>query len=148
LAQKWGFKGVEQLCIRELEKINMSAVERIHIYQRHNLDHALLLDSYESVTTRDEPIDVDEGVKLGLRTSLQIARAREMSRSPSTGGGLRSPSVQLDEQTLRLLISGIFDLRVQTNGATYTGPFTAPVGISDKVDRASALPAVSNPNPF
>jgi hypothetical protein len=104
--------------------------------------HTLLLDSYESLTTRDEPIGMEEGVKLGLRTSLQIARAREMSRGPDTGGGLRSPSaIQLTPSDLRSLLSDIF--RIQTNGAAYTGPFTAPVNHSDKLDRASALPAVS-----
>jgi len=96
LAQKWGFKDVQQLCIRELEKLDLSPVDRIHIYQRHGLDDSLLLDSYETLTTRNEPIGVEEGIKLGLRTSLQIAQAREMSRGPDTGGGLRSPSaVQL-----------------------------------------------------
>lgn len=120
----------------------LSPVDRIHIYQRFNLDDTLLLDSYESLTTRDEPIGMDEGVKLGLRTSLQIARAREMSRGPDTGGGLRSPSaIQLTPSDLRSLLSDIF--RIQTNGAAYTGPFTAPVNHSDKLDRASALPAVS-----
>ena len=127
----------------------MSPVDRIHIYQKHGLDDTLLLDSYESLTTRDEPIDVEEGVKLGLRTSLQIARAREMSRGPDTGGGLRSPSaVQLHGPPLRSLLSEIFNVRIQTNGVTYLGPFTAPVNPSDKLDRASALPAVSNTTYF
>jgi hypothetical protein len=125
----------------------MSPVDRIHIYQKHQLDDALLLESYESLTTREDPIGVDEGMKLGLRTSLQIACAREMSRGPDTGGGLRSPSaVQLHGPDLRTLISKIFELRVQTNGAAHMGPFTAPVNPpdKDKIDRASALPAVSN----
>jgi hypothetical protein len=143
LAQRWGFKDVELLCIRELEKLNMTPVDRIHIYQKHQLDDALLLDSYELLTTRDSPIGMEEGMKLGLRTSLQIAQAREMSRGPDTGGGLRSPSaVKLQGPDLRLLLSAIF--QVQTNGAAYAGPFTAPVNPSDKIDRASALPAVSH----
>jgi len=147
LAQKWGFKDVERLCIRELEKLCLSPVDRIHIYQRFNLDDTLLLDSYESLTTRVEPIMMEEGVKLGLRTSLQIARAREMSRGPDTGGGLRSPSaIQLTPSDLRSLLSDIF--RIQTNGAAYTGPFTAPVNHSDKLDRASALPATVPATPY
>jgi hypothetical protein len=103
------------------------------------------MDCYESLTTRDEPIDVEEGVKLGLRTSLQIARAREMSRGPDTGGA-RSPSaVQVKGLDLRLLISNIFQFPLrQTDGADYAGPLTAPVRQSNRVDRASALPAVSD----
>ncbi|KAI0292795.1 hypothetical protein BC826DRAFT_1105389 [Russula brevipes] len=150
LAKKWGFKDVERLCIRELEKLSLSPVDRIHIYQRFDLDDTLLLDSYESLTTRDEPIEVEEGVKLGLRTSLQIARAREMSRGPDTGGGLRSPSaIQLTPSDLRSLLSEIFELpRIQTNGAAYAGPFTAPVNHSDRLDRASALPATVPATPY
>jgi len=148
LAKKWGFKDVELLCIRELEKINMSPVDRIHIYQKHRLDDTLLLDSYESLTTRDEPIAYEEGFKLGLQTSLHLARAREMSRGPDTGGGLRSPSVvQVHGPDLRSLLLDIFNLQLQTNGATYVGPFTAPVNPSDKLDRASALPATAPTTP-
>jgi hypothetical protein len=117
-------------------------VDRIQIYQRFHLDDTLLLDCYESLTTRDEPIGVDEGVKLGLKTSLHIARAREMSRGPEP----QTPSaVQLKSPDLRLLISNIFQFPV-TNGAAYTGPLTAPVKESNRVDRASALPAVNNPD--
>jgi hypothetical protein len=148
LAQKWGFRDVELLCIRELENLALSSVDRIHIYQRHGIDDALLLESYEDLTTRDELIDDEEGVKLGLRTSLRIARAREISRGPDTGGGLLSPSaVQLNGPDLRTLISKIFDVRIQTNGTAHTGPFTAPINPSDRVDRASALPATAPTTP-
>jgi hypothetical protein len=145
LAQKWGFKQVEQLCIRELERLALSPVDRVQIYQRHNLDETLLINSFEELTTREDPIAMEEGLKLGLKTSLQIAKAREMSRGPDTGG-LRSPStVRLSPTDLRGLISDIFQLpRIHTNGEGDPGPFTAPVNTSSKVDRASALPAVCN----
>ena len=122
----------------------MSPVDRIHIYQQHNLDKNLLLDSFESLTTREEPIGVEEGMKLGLQTSIQIAMAREKSRGPDTG--LRSPDVKLDSPHIRDLLSGIF--RIQTDGAGTAGPFTAPLNNSGKLDRASALPAVSDASFF
>jgi hypothetical protein len=140
LAQKWGFRQVEELCIRELERLALSPVDRIHIYQQHNLDKTLLLDSFETLTTREEPIGLEEGMKLGLQTSVQIAFAREKSRGPDTG--LRSPDVRLDSPHIRGLLSDIF--RIETNGAANAGPFTAPLRDSGKLDRASALPAVSN----
>jgi len=127
----------------------LSPIDRIHIYQKHKLDETLLIDSFEELTTREEPIEMEEGLKLGLKTSLQIACAREMSRGPDTGG-LRSPStVRLSPTDLRGLISDIFKLpRIHTNGAANPGPFTAPMNASDpsKIDRASALPAVCNAN--
>jgi len=149
LAQKWGFKEVEQLCIRELEKLDLSPVDRIHIYHKFGLDSALLIDAYASLTTREKPIEIDEGVKLGLRTSLQIAQAREMSRGPDTGGGLRSPSaVQLDGAHLHTLLSDIFGLpRIVTNGIAHGGPVTTPEKYTDKIDRASGLPATAPTTP-
>jgi len=148
LAQRWGFKDVELLCIRELEKMDLSPVVRIHIYQKFELDTTLLLDSYATLTTRDDPIALEEGVKLGLRTSLQIAQAREMSRGPDTGG-VRSPSaVQLDGPDLHTLLSDIFGLpKIITNGIAHGGPRTAPVRLSDRVDRASNLPATAPTTP-
>jgi len=150
LAQKWGFKDIEHLCIRELEKLDLSPVDRIHIYQRFGLDSSLLLDSFATLTTRDESIGLEEGVKLGLRTSLQIAQAREMSRGPDTGGGLRSPSaVQVDGPHLNTLLSDIFGLpKVLTNGIGHAGPQTAPLRPSDKLDRASNLPVTAPTTPF
>ncbi|KAI0251742.1 hypothetical protein BJV78DRAFT_1125694 [Lactifluus subvellereus] len=145
LAQRWGFGDVEQLCVRELERLDLCPVDRIHIYQRFNLDHTLLLDCYESLITRDEPIGVEEGAKLGLRTTLQISRAREMSRGSYMGGDRSLSAMQLRGPDLRLLISDIFQLpRTHTNGAAYTGPLTTPLDHSNRVDRALALPAVSN----
>ncbi|KAH8996788.1 hypothetical protein EDB92DRAFT_1942399 [Lactarius akahatsu] len=150
LAQKWGFRDVELLCIRELEKLDLSPVDRIHIYQRFGLDTTLLIDSYATLTTREEPIGLEEGVKLGLRTSLQIARAREMSRGPDTGVGPLTPSpVQLDAPKLHGLLSEIFGLpKIITNGGAQAGPFTCPDGSSDKLDRASNLPATAPTTPF
>jgi hypothetical protein len=126
--------------------MTLSPVDRIHIYQHHKLDDTLLMGSFEELTTREDPIGEEEGEKLGLRTSLKIACAREKSRGPDTGG-LRSPStVRLSPTDLRGLISDIFKLpHIQTNGAADPGPFTAPVNPSNpssRVDRASALPAV------
>lgn len=122
-------------------------MDRIQIYQRHKLDETLLIDSFEELTIREDPIGMEEGFKLGLKTSIQIACAREKSRGPDTGG-LRSPStVRLSPTDLRGLISEVFQLpRINTNGAADPGPFTAPVNTSDRVDRASALPAVCNAN--
>ncbi|KAI9441492.1 hypothetical protein H4582DRAFT_2073669 [Lactarius indigo] len=149
LAQKWGFRDVELLCIRELEKLDLSPVDRIHIYQRFGLDTTLLIDSYATLTTREEPIGLEEGVKLGLRTSLQIARAREMSRGPDTGVGPLTPSpVQLDAPKLHGLLSEIFGLpKILTNGVSHLGPQTCPDASSDRLDRASNLPATAPTTP-
>ena len=107
---------MEQLCIRELEKLTISPVEKIHIYQTFKLDRKLLLKSYMELTTRSDPLDLEEGHKLGIDTSLQIARAREHARGSDSNK--RSFSAQLRESELLLLVQRTFGLgETRTNGS-------------------------------
>ncbi|KAH8996791.1 hypothetical protein EDB92DRAFT_1528312 [Lactarius akahatsu] len=85
LAQQWGFAQVEKLCIRELENLSIPPVEKIELYQEFKINQSLLHSSYVALTTRPEPLDVKEGNKLGLDTSLTIARARELARARDHG---------------------------------------------------------------
>ncbi|KAH9177507.1 hypothetical protein EDB89DRAFT_1412669 [Lactarius sanguifluus] len=80
LAQQWSFAQVEKLCIRELENLSIPPVEKIKLYQDFKINPSLLHRSYVALTTRPEPLDVKEGSKLGLDTSLKIAQARELAR--------------------------------------------------------------------
>jgi hypothetical protein len=107
LAQKWGFKEVEDLCVRELEALPIQPVEKICIYQRFRLDRTLLVKSFAKLTIRPETLTLDEGGRLGLETSLQIAQARELSRGHRSGS--RS-SIQLQESELHSVIRDVFKL--------------------------------------
>jgi hypothetical protein len=111
LAQRWNFKEVEELCIRELEKLAIPPVDKIQIYQAFKLEKTLLLNAYIELAVRPEPLNLEEGRKLGIDTALQIARARELSRRSDTGKGHRSPaSVQVRKVELRSLIQEAFGL--------------------------------------
>ena len=105
LAQKWEFKEVERLCIRELEKLLIPPVEKIHIYQTFHLDRSLLVKPFEELVLRDKPIDMEEGLKLGLRTSLQLAQAREVSRSPKLS------TIQVNDSDLRSVIQDVLGIK-------------------------------------
>ncbi|KAH9006316.1 hypothetical protein EDB86DRAFT_2794656 [Lactarius hatsudake] len=121
LAQKWGFIQVERLCVRELENLTIPAVEKIKIYQDFNLNPELLYDAYVELITRPEPLQMDEGMKLELLTSLKIARARELARtlSPDGATSLFGPAtLQLQEPEIRSVIRDVFELQ---------GPAPAPV---------------------
>ena len=107
LAQKWGFREVESLCVRELENLPIQPVDKICIYQLFKLDRMLLFDSFAKLTTRSEPLTLDEGGRLGLETSLQIARARELSRGPKSGS---KSSIQLQDSELNSVIRDVFRL--------------------------------------
>ena len=106
LAQKWGFREVEQLCIRELEKLPIPPVEKIQIYQDFKIDRSRLLTSFAELTTRHDPLSLEEGHKVGLETVLQIARARELSRGSHT----KPSAVLLQEPELRSAIRDAFGL--------------------------------------
>ncbi|KIY65849.1 hypothetical protein CYLTODRAFT_356116 [Cylindrobasidium torrendii FP15055 ss-10] len=110
LAQRWSFPEVKKLSIRELEELEMPDVERIHVYQEYDVDRRLLVDRYAALTERLEPLTYEEGVKLGMQTSLMIARARECVRSP-TVAGLRSPSsVNLPSAELVAIVKDLFNI--------------------------------------
>lgn len=98
--------------MRELENLTIPPVEKIQIYQDFNLDVNLLHGSYVALTIRPEPLDVDEGNKLGLSTSLNIARARELARAPDgTTDLLGSASTQLQETEVQLVVRSVFRLQ-------------------------------------
>ncbi|KAH9966275.1 hypothetical protein BJV74DRAFT_286093 [Russula compacta] len=108
LAQRWQFKEVEQLCIRELEKLSIPPVEKIKIYQDFKLDTTLLLVSFAQLTVRAEPLSLEEGQKLGIDTTLRIARARELARG--TNSGTRPSAVQVQGTELGSLVQNVFGL--------------------------------------
>ena len=105
LAQKWEFREIERLCIRELEKLPIPPVEKFHIYQTFHLDRSLLVDSFEELALRDKPIDMEEGFKLGLMTSLQLARARELSRNTKLS------TIQVNDSKLRSVIQDVLGVK-------------------------------------
>ncbi|KAH9042759.1 hypothetical protein EDB85DRAFT_1916726 [Lactarius pseudohatsudake] len=110
LARKWGFFRVEKLCVRELENLTIPPVEKIQIYQYFKLNTDLLRSSYVALTIRDEPLEFEEGKKLGDSTSLKITRARELARGLSPDGATSSATIQLQESEIQLVVKDIFRL--------------------------------------
>ncbi|KAH9174996.1 hypothetical protein EDB89DRAFT_1848271 [Lactarius sanguifluus] len=114
LAQQWGFLQVEKLCVRELQKMSIPSIEKIKIYQDFNIDPDLLYDSYVDLIKRSEPLNLEEGMKLELLTSLKIARARELARTPGpdgTTGLFGSATIQLQESEIQSVIKDVFGLQ-------------------------------------
>ena len=113
LAQKWDFKEVEQLCIRELEKLpTISPVEKIRIYEASHLDRSLLAESFEELTLRPEPLTVDKAGKLGLNMAIRIAMARERALGFNPISGLFA--TQVSDSELRSVIQELFGVKRTT----------------------------------
>ena len=91
-------------------------VEKIQIYQEFKIDENLLHGAYVALTIRPEPLNVEEGKKLGLLTSLKIARARELARAAGGANDLFDPPPsQLEESEVLSVIKDVFRLQEPTS---------------------------------
>ncbi|KAI0067638.1 hypothetical protein BV25DRAFT_1834697 [Artomyces pyxidatus] len=105
LANQWGFGEVRALAIRELEKMDIDAISKIHLYQSFKIESTYLKGAITELATREKPISLEEGNKLGMNTSLQIACLREASRRVKPA--LPSP-VTVTEDDMGKLIRKLF----------------------------------------
>jgi len=113
LAHQWDFTEVKALALRELELLEIPALQKIITYHTHGIDRNLLQDAYTALTVRADPITIEEGRQLGLETALQLARAREIARAPVFSGkklGVPRSPVNLAGVELDALIQNLFNL--------------------------------------
>ena len=103
---------MEKLCVRELEKLSIPPIEKIKLYQDFSIDPNLLHHSYIALTIRAEPLDMDEGNKLGLQTSLKIARARELARTPDGATDIfGTETARLKDSAVQTVVINVFGLQ-------------------------------------
>ncbi|KAJ4483889.1 hypothetical protein J3R30DRAFT_3285271, partial [Lentinula aciculospora] len=111
LAHRWGFHEVMKLATREIEKLEMPDIDRIVAYHKFEIDRSLLLHRYAALTAREEPLNLEEGMALGMDTTLKIFRAREVARAIPAADGSRSPtSASLPAEEMQSLILDLFEI--------------------------------------
>ncbi|KAF8648515.1 hypothetical protein AX16_006221 [Volvariella volvacea WC 439] len=131
LAHRWGFPEVKALAVRELELLLLADIDKIVIYHKYDVDRNLLLPQYVALCLREKPLDLHEGLRLGLETSIMIARARECARQP-VQNGLRSPStIHADQIEMENIVKDLF-------GLTKTEPAPVPSDIPNGTAAGSA----------
>lgn len=117
LAHQWDFIEVKALAIRELENLPIPPVQKIVLYQKYVIDRNLLKHALTTLTIRDEPVTIEEGREISLETALDLAKAREIARSPvfsgKKSGNPRSP-INLAGAELDVVIKDIFHLPSST----------------------------------
>ncbi|KAK7055365.1 hypothetical protein R3P38DRAFT_2846650 [Favolaschia claudopus] len=84
LGHEWQFAEVEKLAVRELEKMPMPVVDRIVLYQKHNVSEDLLLPHFAIVCARGSPLDLDESERLGMSTVVLINQTMHFSYTKSS----------------------------------------------------------------
>ncbi|KAJ3507331.1 hypothetical protein NMY22_g16962 [Coprinellus aureogranulatus] len=101
LSHRWGFAEVKALAVRELEKKEFCSIDRIVFYQANDVDRNLLIPHFAKICARENPLTLDEGMKLGMETTLVIASAREYIRAiPARDGGRTPISPTVDGEEL------------------------------------------------
>ncbi|KAF8891866.1 hypothetical protein BD779DRAFT_1513570 [Infundibulicybe gibba] len=90
LANQWKFKEVKNLAVRQIERLEMTEIERIVLYQAQDVDPTLLIPLYSKLCSSPQPLTDDEVDALGLKTASMIFRARERLRAKASDGG-KSP---------------------------------------------------------
>ncbi|KAI0300451.1 hypothetical protein B0F90DRAFT_1668282 [Multifurca ochricompacta] len=129
LAHDWNFIEVKALAVRELQSLQIPALQKIVLYQTYAIDRNLLQPAYTALITRDEPITTEEGRELTIETALSLARAREIARAPAFSGSGKKPGnprspVNLAGVDLDALIKETFQL--SSNDAAAERPPTQP----------------------
>lgn len=149
LANEWSFVEVKNLAVRELEKLEIDPIEKVYIYHRFNISRGYLVVSYASIVTRQGPLTLTEGRKLGLDTSLKIAEARERLRSQvSERNGVRSPMPDdFDPKDVDTIVRELFEVptRPPNNGAPGSANGTNGRAHSRAHSRTSSVSHPSSP---
>ncbi|KAJ7115563.1 hypothetical protein C8R43DRAFT_1078304 [Mycena crocata] len=91
MGHDWQFAEVEKLAVRELEKTSISPIERVALYQKHDVSEDLLIPHYAALCMRGFPLDFDESEKLGMTTVVLINQAMHSIHTPQNGSGGSSP---------------------------------------------------------
>jgi len=129
LAHKWDFVEVQAFALRELEQLEMPALDKIILYHAHDIDRNLLQAAYGALTVRDDPITVDEGYLLGMETAIRLTHARETARAPVFSGkraGTARSSVNISGPELDTLINQLFNLSLSDASNATTGRPATP----------------------
>ena len=91
LSDRWLFPEVKELAIRELQKQDMTHVKRITLYHDFGVDRTLLIPDYAALCEREQPLTLDEGLNLGMETTLMVAWGREAALSNRLADGNLNP---------------------------------------------------------
>lgn len=127
LAHKWSFHEVKDLAVRELERLDSPDIDRIVAYHDYEVDRNLLISRYAALCHREQPLELEEGQRLGLETTLMIARAREFARGSLTPSGARSPTAaSLARDEMITLIRELFGIPAPISDVSVPSSAVAP----------------------
>ena len=99
LANKLEFKEVKELAVRELHlKKELPLVEKMALYQAHQVDQRHLVPLFAELCARDTPLTLEESRILGPDSTYLVYSTRERLRAQPSDEG-RSPLPEGLEET-------------------------------------------------
>lgn len=116
IAHKLEFKEVKELAVRQLHlKEDLPLVEKMALYQYHQVDPRHLVPLFAELCARDTHLTLEESKILGPEATVLVYSTRERLRAqPSDEGRSPLPS-GLEEQDVFRVIESYFGL---THGST------------------------------
>ncbi|KAJ6598656.1 hypothetical protein B0H10DRAFT_2323889 [Mycena sp. CBHHK59/15] len=142
LAYDWQFAEVVKLAVRELEKMPMSVVERIVLYQKHHISEDLLVPHYASLCARGYPLDLDESEQLGMTTVVLLNQALHCLCKRQTSEESTSPVNATNATTISKINAHVESRKAGTpngteplGGLVTVSPFFPPWNFSEHISR-------------
>lgn len=117
VAHKLEFKEVKELAIRELHlKKDLPLVEKMALYQYHQVDSRHLVPLFAELCARDTPLTLKESKILGPESTFLVYSTRERLRAQPSDNG-RSPLPEgLEENDVIRAIESFFGME---HGTTF-----------------------------
>jgi hypothetical protein len=146
LADKWGFDTIKELATRRLEIKEMDEVDRVGYYQNYGVAPQYHIRHLAVLIQRELPLTIEEGEKLGIRTAMRIARARETARAEKKDG-LRTPtSATLDDDEMKNVVYSIFGFE-RPPEPTPAKPEEADAAAKEQPEQGYHLPKANGAGP-
>ena len=73
----WEFMDVRQVAIKELGALEMDPVHKIVTQMRYDIEREWSLEAFDALCRRSEPLEIDEGERLGVEVLAKVASTRE-----------------------------------------------------------------------
>ena len=111
LSNKLQFKEVKELAIRELhKKKELPLVEKMALYQHHQVDQRHLVPLFAELVSRDTPLTLEESKILGPESTFLVYSARERLRSPISDGDKSPLPPGLEDKDVYSSIERLLDM--------------------------------------
>ena len=109
LAHHWEFTKLKSFAIDCLQKKEMPPVDRLLLYQEYDVEDRFLVPLYVELCAQEDPLSIEDSLKLGLRSTVVIFQTRERLRAPKDDGKSPLPDMPKVDviETVRAMLQAL-----------------------------------------